>query len=197
MRLRSVLLLAGTPLFAQFSQFVATDDGKQVYFTSPLVLYSSPASQNAESRLYRIGLDGVFLVAQRPQASTPVWFSGSGDGVSDPQVSGDGSLVGFTYRNLCPAAQNPCQSPIPAEAQLTGAQTADLGRGVLQLSRNGRWALLADQLSNPFPGATYTYALTDLATGQLTHLPQSLFVPARAIASDGSVLFLSSIWKQG
>src|SRR5690242_18751019 len=93
------LLAAATVLPAQFSQLAATDDGKTVYFISPLSLNSAPASASAEIRLYRIGPDGLSLVAERPPfppgpPSLPL-FGSSIDGVSDPQVSGDGSLIGF------------------------------------------------------------------------------------------------------
>jgi uncharacterized protein (TIGR03437 family) len=192
MTLRALLLLAATPLFAQFSQFAATDDGQQVYFLSPLVFDGSPATQNTESRLYRIGPDGVFLVAQRPvQAGLSGFSGGSGDGVSNPQVSGDGSVVGFTYRNYCPAA--PCGFPIPAEAQILGSKTTgttDLGPGILQLSRNGRWALL----SSP-DGLSAT--LNDLSTGKAVSVPQPHFPTGQLVASDGTVLTQTGLWKDG
>jgi hypothetical protein len=192
---RALVLLAATPLFAQFSQLVATDDGKQVYFISPLILYSGTVT-GTQNRLYRIGPDGVFLVAEAPPGvRSPFASFASSDGVSGPQVSGDGSLVGFTIDNFCPA---PCSAVIPAEAELQGARTMDLGPGTLQLSRNGRWALLTtlDLGSGAAPG-TYTYTLIDLTTGQRTNPPPSFPSASRTLASDGTVLVQGGLWNQG
>ena len=196
MRYWSLLLLAATPLSAQFSQFAATDDGSQVYFTSSLVLYASPTSQSTESRLYRIGPDGVTLVpAPGPAVNCQTNVTGSAFGVSGPQVSGDGSLVGYAYQDAC------LQSP---EAELIGSQTTDVGAGTLLVSRNGRWALLTapQQIAGAPPGATppaptYTYTLIDLTTGQRTTISSPLYLSARSLASDGSVLVQGGIWKQG
>src|SRR5271157_2869499 len=89
-------------LSAQFTQLAATDDGKYLYFVSELLLRGR--IQNLlwpETRLYRFGPDGVTLFAQRGRLA-PQSSGGSGDGVSDPQVSGDGSLIGFTLYDICP-----------------------------------------------------------------------------------------------
>ena len=184
-----IALLAATPLFAQFSQLVATDDGKQIYFISNLTLFSAPTSQNFESRLYRIGPDGVSLVAQRP----PLRFGdfsvsgGSSDGVSNPQLSGDASLIGFTYQNVC--TSTPCATT-SNEAELIGSTTAELGPGTLQLSRNGRWALIT---LPPQPTGT----LIDLTTGRSSTPPSPPFAATRAIASNGAVLVQNGIWRNG
>ncbi len=202
MSYRALLLLAATPLFAQFSQLVATDDGSQIYFISPLTLASN-TSRTAESGIYHIGPDGVFLVPEPP----PVAFydplsppRSIIDPVSDPQVSGDGTLFGFTYRNICSgyAAATGCDQ-IPAEAELRGSQTADLGPGVLQLSRNGRWALVTNQvaISTPLKGPAYTATLIDLTTRQHTDVPQPLFPGTSVLASDGTVMTGAGLWKQG
>lgn len=186
----SLLLLAATPLFAQFSQFAATDDGSQVYFTSSLVLYSSPTLQDTESRLYRIGADGVTLAPLAPVTLSVACLgtSSSSFGISGTQVSGDGSLIGYTLQ--LPCGQNP-------EAELSGSQDTDLGPGMLQLSRNGRWALLTTVASAAPPAPTYTYTLIDLTSGQRTTVTPAPYFSARAIAYDGSVLVQGGIWKQG
>src|SRR5579872_5236408 len=98
---RVLLLLAAIPLYAQSSQFAATDDGSQVYFVSPLVLFGSPTTQDSELRLYRLGADGVKLIAQEQTVRNPFAFSSGSDGISNPQVSGDGTLIGYTLQNVC------------------------------------------------------------------------------------------------
>lgn len=196
MRYWSLFLLAATPLSAQFSQFAATDDGSQVYFISQLVLYGNPTSQAPESRMYRIGPDGVGLAPLAPVALSVACLgvAGGSFGISGTQVSGDASEIGYSVQ--LPCGQNP-------EAELSGSQTADLGPGTLQLSRNGRWALLSTMVSAVPPAApTYSYTLIDLAnsewfTGGRTTISAPLYFSARAIASDGSVLVQGGIWKQG
>jgi uncharacterized protein (TIGR03437 family) len=190
MRYWSLLLLAVTPLSAQFSQFAATDDGSQVYFTSQLVLYSGSTLQNTESRLYRIGADGVTLAPLAPVSLSVACLGSisSSFGISGTQISGDGSLIGYTL-------QLPC-GPNP-EAELSGSQTADLGPGTLQLSRNGRWVLLTTVATSTPPAPAFTYTLIDLTNGQRTTVTPAPYFSSRAIASDGSVLVQGGIWKQG
>lgn len=158
-RLLALMLVGASALWGQFSQFAATDDGKQIYFISRLVLNGGTAGPN---RLYRIGPDGVVLYAEAPAAG----------GVNAPQVSGDGHLVAYTAGF--------------SEAQLTGAKNVDLGPGSVQLSRNGRWALLSNQS---------VLTLIDLAGGGRTDIAVAAYW-ARGVASDGSVLTPAGIWKQ-
>jgi uncharacterized protein (TIGR03437 family) len=199
----SFLLMAATPLFAQFSQLAATDDGSQVYFTTPLALYNSPAGQSYESRVYRIGPDGVSLIAQRPSFVTgTISISSASDGVTDPQVSGDGSVVGVTFRNVCPGEITPlnppplCSSPSSAEAVILHTPNIDLGPGVLQLSRNGRWTLVTN--TNALPqGLTNVATVADHVTNLASQILNPILGPSRVLASDGSVLTQNGIWKQG
>lgn len=193
------LPLAAASLYAQFSQFTTTDDGKQVYFISPLTLHSNAGAPPA-NRLYRIGPEGVSLFAEAPPSFS--FLLGSNSGIRGPQVSGDGSLIGFTIENFkstC-APSTEC-SPVPAEAILRGAKTMDLGPGTLQLSRNGRWALITPtQFFDPSTGspiANLSATLTDLTAGTSAAVPTAFPYAARFVASDGSVLLPNGIWKQG
>ena len=78
-------LALAAPVFAQFSQLASTDDGQELYFASPLIRANSVLSPSAVtqpmSNLYRIGPDGLYLITSS---------------ASMPQISGDGSVVGFT-----------------------------------------------------------------------------------------------------
>ena len=215
------LLLLVAPVRAQFSSLTATDDGNQLYFTSKLLLRGAKStSQGPETRLYRSASDGVTLSAERGPLAPTGSFS-SGDGVVSPAVSGDGTLVAFTFNDVC--LSPPACTESVNEAELRGSQTLDLGPGLVQLSRNGRWALVANQVSGanytanpPTLTTTYTTTLIDLTTGQRASISSQ---PApglisnqniHTLASDGSVLIAASsspqtdaagagfsIWKQG
>ncbi len=175
MSLRALLLLAATPLYAQFSQFAATDDGSQVYFISSLAFDNLPAAPSGSSMLYRIGPDGVSYVAGIGYTS-----------ISGPQVSGDGSVTGFTYVGDCHVK---CDS----ETQIQYAQQSKpLGPGNLQLSRNGRWALVST-LDPVAPSAT----LIDPVTNFAAQIPQPRITGFRTLASDGTVLVQNGLWNQG
>lgn len=215
------LLLLVAPVRAQFFGLAPTDDGNQVYFTSQLLLRGAKStSQGPETRLYRFASDGVTLSSERGPLAPTGSFS-SGDGVVSPTVSGDGTLVAFTFNDVCLTSPN-CTASVN-EAELRGSQTRDLGPGIVQLSRNGRWALVANQISTsdltanpPSLTNTYTTTLIDLTSGQRTSLSSQpapgLFtnLSIRTLASDGSVLIASSassrtdaagggfaIWKHG
>ena len=180
------------PAFAQFSQLAVTDDGRQLYFSSQMVLKGGTTAP-PQSRIYRIGPDGVTLFAEKatgvPDANNA--FS-SADGATAPQVSGDGKVVGASLGSN------------PREAQLLSPKALELGAGSLQLSRNGRWALVVPEpsASTPPTGAT----LVDLTTGQSTPVPLPPYGASRAIASGGTVLGQEvskvaagplGLWKQG
>jgi len=173
------------PLLAQpaaFSQLAATDDGQQLYFISPLALAGprpvpQPVSQSAPllaagptSNLYWMRPDGIQLLSSS---------------AAGPHVSSDGSIVGFTDPNFCTitGASTSCGQ----EAKLLGPPPVDLGPGTLQLSQNGRWALL---IPPPAPNttATATATLTDIASGVKTPIPSPPVGVTSAIASDGTVL---------
>jgi uncharacterized protein (TIGR03437 family) len=184
----AVLLLLASPVSAQFSQLAATDDGSQLYFTSEMMLHGKVSPlPSPESMLYRFGPDGVTLFAERGALADPNDAS-TGDGVSTPSVSGDGSLVAFTFNGICLSLPD-CTVDVN-EAELRGSSTMDLGQGDVQLSRNGRWALIANQ--SPDPSAVGTCTLVDLTTGQRTVIPSSaswlLETGVSQVASDGTVL---------
>ncbi len=185
--LLTIAAIAG-PAWAQFADLATTDDGRDLYFATTLTLGEPAITTRAELRIYRIGPDGLAVFAARGSLA-PAQSFGSGDGAALPQVSGDGKTVGFTLRGVC-LEGDPCIRAVTA-AQVRGVGT--LGEGTLELSRNGRWALLRAQ---PSPFSEGTAALIDLTTGARTQLP----APASdsfALASDGSVLVREGIWKQG
>jgi uncharacterized protein (TIGR03437 family) len=205
-----LLLALSCPVFAQFAQLTATDDGTRVYFTSTLLLKGVTSTTTwPEARLYQIGPAGLTLFAQRG-ALAPQNTNVSGEGASNPEVSGDGALIGFTFSNICPAGPT-CTTPVPSEAELRGTKTLDLGPGSLQLSRNGKWALVTSaQTIDPqtHQMLPQTSTLINLATGERDALPGPPAGATRTLASDGAVLVLEpagssgaaaglGLWKQG
>ncbi len=191
-------LLAAIPAVAQFSELATTADGNQLYFSSQLRLKGAAGGVPApEWRIYRWTPDGVELFAERgnlvPRGPT---ISGSNsEGASLPQVSSDGRLVGFTLRNACmtPGPPEEACTAIPGRGELRGTAARTLGEGSLELSRNGRWALLIP----PFgPGPAQAATLIDLETDSRASVPAPP-LQAAAIASDGSVLTGSGIWRDG
>jgi hypothetical protein len=98
------------------------------------IVFASAACASAQTRLYRIAADGVQLFAERP----PVIATGStasfsnGDGIALPQVSDDGQTVAYTVRGGGGSV-----------AEIRGATTLHLGPGSVQISRNGKWAVLS------------------------------------------------------
>lgn len=186
-----MLLLAG-PVCAQFAHLATTDDGSQLYFTSSMLLKGAKPGTWRESRLYRFGRDGLALFAERGPLAAE-WAVGSDMGVTYPAVSGDGTVVGFTYSVVCLSAAN-CDKAVD-RIEVRGSQTFDFGPGRVQISRSSRWALvhretIASQPGSMFSTQTFTDTLIDLVDGKRTDVPDA--VPSRwrnpTLTSDGGVL---------
>jgi len=58
-------LAMAVPIWAQFAELAASDDGRQFYFTSPLVL-GAVSPTRAESRIYRLAPEGIQLPSKIP-----------------------------------------------------------------------------------------------------------------------------------
>jgi len=95
-------LLAATLAHAQFHGLVTTDDGRQVYFSSSLRLRGT--DQFLHQKIFRIADDKPELVLQ---VEFQWFFFGGNVGRSNhyalrsPDVSGDGSVVGFVAGQGC------------------------------------------------------------------------------------------------
>jgi uncharacterized protein (TIGR03437 family) len=205
-----MLLLAAAPALAQFSQLAVTDDGTQLYFTSQLLLQgmTTPSKPVApEFRLYMAGGAGVSLFAERGSLASQRGATGD-SGVAAPEVSGDGSLVAFTFNDIC-LTDPLCPAPV-SEGEIRGQQTLDLGPGSVQLSRNGHWALLTQTIisvsgtpPNSTETTTYASTLIDLTTGQRTQVPSPPNLATHTLASNGTMLVQNpasgrlSVWNQG
>jgi uncharacterized protein (TIGR03437 family) len=196
--LHAAVLIAGLtlPAIAQFSHLSATDDGKNLFFTSHLVLKGRGSPSTAQGRLYRLGPDGPAMFAEAgtfgPQQGRTV------NSIVAPAVTGDGKAVGFSVQGVCSGAR------LCGILMAGAAESRNLGSGTLHLSRNGKWALLAPDFNPLSPEAT----LIELATGQRFTVPPLAFSATSPLASDGSVMVLSDrnsmsvaypagVWKSG
>jgi uncharacterized protein (TIGR03437 family) len=191
MRLLLVGLLSAFAAQAQITEIAASDDGSQIYVTTTFVIDGvGNALPLPPERIFQVSTGHASLFVQLDATALP--FAQA----SGPQVSWDGSIVGYTVNDFCTGA--PCGSQ-NVEGFL--APSKDLGPGSLQLSRNGQWALMvvpnADSGGPPGVGSIPGSAtLLNLQTGATASVP----LPpggARAIASDGSVLTSTGVWKAG
>jgi hypothetical protein len=188
-----LLLLAAVLVCAQFSQLAATDDGKQLYFTSQMMFKGATAGQGREYRLFHAGAEGLALVLERGALASTSSFSSS-SGVTNVSVTGDAGLLGYSLNDICslPGCAN-------SVVQIRGKQSMDLGQGTVELSRNGRWALWITSTD-----VTERSTLIDLTTNQRTVVNETTdWTPHqfKTLASDGTVLIALSrsvaLWKQG
>ena len=182
-------------LLAQHVELASNDDGSVLYVTSYSVLRESAVATHPQTRLYRIGADGVQLFAETgpPPVVNGVTSFSSSDGISIPQVSDDGLTVAYTARGVCTG--DPCV--IGSAAFVKGATSIQLGAGAVQMSRNARWAVVSAVPTLALQPKTAD--LIDLSSGQHTTVPAPAVVPF-AIAGDGSILVLQGsfgIWKEG
>src|SRR5260370_5455213 len=136
----AAVLAGSSTAFAQHLELASNGDGSVLYVTSYSVLRDTATPMHAESRLYRIGPDGVQLFAERgPAPAAPgLTFFSSSDGIAVPQPSDDGETVAYTIHGVCVA--DPCV--IGSVAELKGTTTLQLGVGTVQMSRNGRGAVI-------------------------------------------------------
>jgi hypothetical protein len=169
------------PSAAQFIELATTDDGRQLYLSTTLVMRgAAPAAP--EYRIFRFIPEGVFPFAERGELA-PREYSSSGEGARNPQVSGDGQTVAWTFQNVCPTAEPCLQAETRAVVRGRGEQP--LANGRVHLSRNAEWALMAPT-SNP--DAPQESTLIHLPSGRRATVPAVPDFAKHIVASDGSVL---------
>ena len=172
------------PLLAQFSNLVTNDDGSVLYFSS--TLRQRGTEQFAHAKLFVLDSGGLRLFRQRPlerttspDATWPVSTYYSMEGVA---LNGSGSSVAVVARRDCYGGSGCLPTP-KYRSEMANREF----RGRMQLSRNGRYALLGDDGSIvPF------YSLVDLETGSRREWMANAGAVARygrrRVASDGTVV---------
>jgi uncharacterized protein (TIGR03437 family) len=138
-RIAACLLLAASAAFAQFPNLAATDTGDQLYFSSPL--RQTGSDQFPHPKLFRWSDAGFALVAQRERQGPGPSFNFYE--LSQPDVSGDGSVVTFVGYSPCFGGSSCVFHEYYQTSLLSNdPATTSLGLGRTQLSRNGRYAVV-------------------------------------------------------
>lgn len=136
--LTASFLVVSMPLFAQFDNLVTNDDGSVLYFSSSLKMRGT--QQVGHRKLFVADGQGVRLHTQResgrgePYLGFEVsnWYS-----LHAAVLNGDGSIVGLVAGRDCHLGSS-CMLVPKLQTELAGREY----RGVMDLSRNGRFALL-------------------------------------------------------
>jgi hypothetical protein len=161
--LRAALpLIALAAAQAQFSGLSTTNDGAQVYFSSPLPMRGT--SQFLWPKIFRIDATGAALIAA-VQRSSPVPPTNAYV-LDDPQVSGDGRLLLYRGTLNCGCCSS-CflrEQHVTTLLDLTTGASAEVGANA-RFSRNGRY-LAAFASGNVTPLPPQAFLLTDRTTSQ-------------------------------
>ena len=98
-----LLALAGSAGFGQISGLVTTDDGGQLYFSTPLRLRGSQENTNPKILRYvgRFQLFRQIASETMPVQSGDLYSVTNFYQLTDPQVAGDGTVVAFTGNAVC------------------------------------------------------------------------------------------------
>ncbi|HYM13587.1 MAG TPA: hypothetical protein VEU62_22795 [Bryobacterales bacterium] len=180
-------LLGAASAAGQFHDLAATDDGSVLYFSSPL--RQRGADQFPHDKIFRLGSDGIQLIAQREYQPTAGPNYSNFYRLIESNVSGDGAILSYVAQRDCIGGSS-CLFVERNETTLVrppqgSPVTTFTGRG--WLSRNGRYAL-----NFGFVVLRLAATLIDLSTGERIPVPSSgAFVTGRQIlTSDGAVLLL-------
>jgi hypothetical protein len=126
-----------SPGWAQFTELASTDNGQELYFSSPLRIEPATATF-PESRVFHAGPNGIQLFAERG-ALTPVspgFISGGGIGKGSFLIPGAIPAPGSNLRMQTSSQPAPCDWIKPAEI----GETREIGIGGshLRLILNGQ-----------------------------------------------------------
>jgi hypothetical protein len=184
-RMLALFALTCTPFRAQFADLATTDDGAQLYFSSPLRLRGTKDS--FYPKIYRY-VDGFELFRKEDRVSPdPSPYLTSYFQLIAPQITGDGTVVAYTAGALCPMHTSGCIGQPLDEGIIVGPPISPptFLDGVIRLSGDKRYALMIQSsINNPYP------RLIDLATGALTVLSNFAWIGdgRQAFADNGSIL---------
>lgn len=162
-----ILFLLAAPLAAQFQHLATTADGSILYLSTALPLRDTSVPH--QGRIYRWDATRgtqVFVERMKQGGGT---LSNHYD-LSRPSISASGDLIAFNGRRDCRVGTFCVVNPQTAGVvqPVIGGAPVFQNEGVVFISRNGRYALLAGFL---FGDVTWI----DLATGQRRQTPRSSF----------------------
>jgi uncharacterized protein (TIGR03437 family) len=198
-----LIALAGSAGFGQISGLVTTDDGGQVYFSTPLRLRGSQETFYPKILRYV----GRFELFREVELQTPavnpagIYTVTNFFELTDPQVSGDGTVVTFTANAICSGGSpDACVEVVGTTGNIVGAgipskllnptnPLSPLYNGEIRLSADRRYVLMMGELA----AINDSFRVIDLVSGAITPLPNccSTVGDARQVfADDGSLLLV-------
>ncbi len=181
----AIVFLVSSSLSAQmgFHHLATTDDGKQLYFSSPLRMRG--AQQYGHDKIFRLVDDGFELFAME-QLQPPATPLSNFYLLSEPDVSGDGAVVSYVAWRTCLGVSS-CLFAELNQSNILGAvpnaPTTFTGR--TRLSRSGRYAVQFGATGFRDKGVT----LTDLSTGERAGVPGRII--GRQIVTSGGVVVVT------
>ena len=138
-RISAFFLLAASAAWGQFQNLAATDEGDQLYFSSPL--RQTGSDQFLHPKIFQWRSEGFRLVTQRERQGPGPRFNPHE--LIQPDISGDGSAVTFVGYSPCFGGSSCVFHEYYHSSQLTTEpEPVDLGAGRAQLSRSGRYAVV-------------------------------------------------------
>ncbi len=190
-KLTLVGLLFLAPLHAQFSDLATTNDGRQVYFVSPL--RHTGSSEEPHAKVFVYDGNSVNLVWQAQRGSLyfgPAFFP------SAITASSDGSVIAFDAKGDCLGGSSCFLAEQFAGVVIQTASGEPVSAGPhARISRNGRyilwWASASAMTAGPRAG------IIDRSNGSRTRFS---FSPVDgAIASNGTALVVrpDALWLIG
>ncbi|SPE26990.1 conserved exported hypothetical protein [Candidatus Sulfopaludibacter sp. SbA3] len=182
-----LVFVAALPLAAQFSNLATDDAGSRVWFSSALQLRGT--QQNQFPKIFIANASGnVQLIAQAAA-------SDSYSLLTNPEVSGDGTVLAYTAEYYCPG-HVACRATDYSQGVVTTANGPLILPGTFHLSRNGRY-LLRENYTYSAP--TDQFEVIDLTTLQkrdvLVGIFQAITAGGRQVTSAGAVLaYADGLW---
>jgi uncharacterized protein (TIGR03437 family) len=186
-----ILLVAVPAAFGQFGNLAPTDAGDGLYFSSPF--RQTGSDQVLHPKIFHWSRTAGFrLVAQRERRSdaSPDFYQ-----LIQPDVSGDGSVVSYVAWSPC-IGSNICIFADSFRANLGGGEggAVELGVGRIQLSRNGRYAVVFDATQHREGVVEWM----DRETGERVAVdPGRMTAERQAITSSGELLMYSFVGSRG
>lgn len=183
----SLVFLSVIPAMAQFSGLASTDDGSQLYFSSPLQL-AGTTDENNYSKIFRYDSMGIHFVAQVARVATAGGYllaTSNPYNLTSAYVSGNGSVYGYVGTADCSGG---CyyQGLQQTTLQFAGSFTPYVLPYGCQVSKNARYALC---LTGGRAASEY-FAVFDLfGTGKPIYYPACGQITSVGDAYCGTELF--------
>ncbi len=140
----SLIFLSVIPAVAQFSGLASTDDGSQLYFSSPLQL-AGTTNENTSSKIFRYDSTGIHFVAQMAKVATAGGYllpTSNPYNLTSAYVSGNGSVFGYVGTADCPSGPCYYQGVQQTTLQFSGSFSPYVLPYGCQVSKNARYACL-------------------------------------------------------